>query len=46
METYETAKEHIFDGKTLLFIDGMANGFVLHLKRKKTERLVNLLRRG
>ncbi|WP_260285025.1 hypothetical protein [Peribacillus aracenensis] len=36
VETYETAKEHIFDGKTLLFIDGMANGFVLYLEKEKT----------
>lgn len=33
VETYETAKEHIFDGKTLLFIDGMVKGYVLNLEK-------------
>ncbi|PJN88752.1 spore germination protein [Bacillus sp. mrc49] len=36
IETYEKAKEHIFDGKTLLFIDGIAKGYVLNLEREKT----------
>ncbi|MFJ7366730.1 spore germination protein [Peribacillus frigoritolerans] len=48
VETYETAKEHIFDGKTLLFIDGIANGYALNLEKEKnrtfgepsTERVV------
>ncbi|MES1041038.1 hypothetical protein FOA20_16395 [Peribacillus simplex] len=48
VETYETAIEHIFDGKTLLFIEGMANGYVLNLEKEKnrtfgepsTERVV------
>ncbi|MDP1422018.1 spore germination protein [Peribacillus simplex] len=39
VETYEKAIEHIFDGKTLLFIDGMANGYVLNLEKQKIRTL-------
>ena len=39
VETYETAKEYIFDGKTLLFIDGIANGYALNLEKEKVRTL-------
>ncbi|MFF5398558.1 spore germination protein [Peribacillus butanolivorans] len=48
VSTYEKAMEFIFDGKTLLFIEGIEDGYVLNLEKEKmrtfgepsTERIV------
>ncbi|WP_255263955.1 spore germination protein [Peribacillus butanolivorans] len=35
VSTYEKAMEFIFDGKTLLFIEGIEDGYVLNLEKEK-----------